>query len=125
MFNENLVYMEITNTVNFYFSIFRKKGLFNLFKGLEEDLLKQYNELRNNNLDSDINLFQEFELNIETGIYDESYNISWSIPKADELISNKRMKYTKINIDHLYSDSLNLDENKVTVLPSWYTTTPK
>lgn len=109
--------MEITNTVNFYFSIFREKGLFNLFKGLEEDLLKQYNELRNNNLNSEINLYginpQRFDFNVKTGLYDESYNISWSIPKADKLIFDKKMKYSKINTKHLYSDVSNLNENKL------------
>lgn len=38
--------INIDNTVDFYFSIFRKKKLFSLFKGLEDDLINQYADLK-------------------------------------------------------------------------------
>ncbi|WP_420572936.1 hypothetical protein [Kordia sp.] len=100
-------------TVDFYFNIFKKKGLFKLFTGLEKDLSSQYNKLINNKLSSNINLIEEFYLNVFTGINNESYDISWSIPKAEKLIKDNKISSVDINISHLYSDVNNLEQQKL------------
>jgi hypothetical protein len=105
--------INIDRTVDFYFSIFRKKKLFSLFKGLEDDLINQYTDLKKGLFNADFSTIQEFVLNIETGIERESYDISWSIPKASELIMDKKMNYTEVSISHLYSDFSNLEEGKL------------
>lgn len=105
--------INIDDTVDFYFSVFRKKKLFNLFDGLEDDLIKQYSELKKNLFNSDFNLVQEFVLNMGTGINEEFYDVSWSIPKAIQLIKNKVINYTEVNVSHLYSDFSNLEKGKL------------
>lgn len=105
--------ISLDETVNFYFSIFRKKKLFNLFKGLKEDLLQQYAELTIHNLDSTINGFEEFFLNVNTGITQENYDISWSIPKALKWINDKKIKPQIIKIENLYTDTNSLEYAKI------------
>ncbi|CAI9682495.1 hypothetical protein [Elizabethkingia anophelis] len=105
--------ISLDNTVDFYFSIFKRKNLFRLFNGLEKDLLDQYKKLKIDNLNSDINLIQEFFLNIGTGIKGEGYDISWSIPKAIKLINERNIDASDIMIDNLYYDFSNLEYEKL------------
>lgn len=104
--------ISLDNTVDFYFSIFKRKNLFKLFNGLEKDLFDQYKKLKKDNLNSDINLIQEFFLNIGTGIKGEGYDISWSIPKAIKLINKRNVDASDVMIDNLYYDFSNLEYGK-------------
>ena len=50
--------ISLEKTLDFYFSIYKIKGLFNYFEGLEDDLVKQYNALNKNKLNSNVDLCQ-------------------------------------------------------------------
>lgn len=103
----------LQSTFNFYIDIFNKKGLFKHNPLLKEDLYSQYELATQENLSSEINLIEEFFLNVYTGINGESYDVSWSIPKANKLISENSINFEEVNMKHLYSDSENLEENKL------------
>lgn len=105
--------ISLEKTLDFYFSIYKRKGLFDYFEGLEDDLVKQYNALNKDKINSDVDLCQEFFLNMKTGIQQENYDISWSITKALKLITDKKIRPQRIKIKHLYSDFTNLEEIKL------------
>ncbi len=105
--------VKINNTYKFYKNIFYKKGLFKSVVGLQDDLDLQYNRLLKNRLNSDISFIQEYHFNVFTGINSESYDVSWSIPKAEYLIKNKKVPCVDINLNNLYSDFNNLEYHKL------------
>lgn len=107
------MYIKIENTFDFYLYVFNKKGLFKYFPELEKDLNSQYNELISNQLNLSINLIEEFYFNVLTGIRNESYDIYWSIPKAQQLIKKSNTRYSLIDINQIYSDASNLEPNKL------------
>lgn len=105
--------MPLKNTFNFYLNIFQTKGLFNLFSSLENELNEQYENLFNNQLNSNINLVEEYCFNVITRVSIEAYNVSWSIPKAKRLITENKIKSSTISWNNLYSDTRSLNQEKL------------
>ncbi len=105
--------INIKNTYEFYIDIFNRKGLFKSFPDLKSDLDTQYMRLIESQLDSKINLIEEFYLNVFTGIDNDSYDISWSIPKAEKLIKDNKISSIDINLNHIYTDVNNLEQQKL------------
>ncbi|MDY3352014.1 hypothetical protein PG357_08470 [Riemerella anatipestifer] len=105
--------ISLEKTLDFYFSIYKRKGLFDCFEGLEDDLVQQYIDLKKDKLNSNIDFYQEFFLNVRTGIQQENYDISWSITKASKLIAERRILPRKVMIKSLYADFTNLEEAKL------------
>lgn len=103
--------MNIDNTVDYYFSFFKKKRIFDIFDGLEKDLMLQYSNLKSSDLDSDVSMIQEYFLEIYTGIENDFYEISWSIPKAEKIINKYNIKDKIISPNLLYSDFNRIDIN--------------
>ncbi|MDV3928936.1 hypothetical protein CMT52_16900 [Elizabethkingia anophelis] len=107
--------MNIDNTVEFYFSLFKKRGIFNLFGGLEKDLESQFLDLKSNKFSDLMSPIQEFVLDIKTGISTDSYKVSWSISKAENIINRYSIKNKIVNVRDLYInyDKVSIDKNKL------------